>query len=184
MAGPLLVLGHSLLELVVVIGLAAGAARFLESLLATFIIGVAGGVLLLWMGWGMARKPGSHSMPNREVDEPSGAPSSQDAMTVVGGALVSMSNPFWSLWWASIGLGYILWSIDLGFAGMASFYTGHILSDLVWFSAVTFAVASGRRFLTPSVYQGLILACGVFLLGMGVWFVSSGVSALREFLAS
>ena len=52
---------------------------------------------------------------------------------------------------------------------------GHILSDHSWFSLVSLAVASGRRVLTPGVYRGLIVVCGMFLWGMAVLFIASGL---------
>ena len=52
---------------------------------------------------------------------------------------------------------------------------GHILSDHSWFSLVSLAVASGRRVLTPGVYRGLIVVCGMFLWVMAVLFIASGL---------
>jgi threonine/homoserine/homoserine lactone efflux protein len=103
---------------------------------------------------------------------------------LLGGVFVSLSNPFWSIWWATIGLTYIVWATDLGVPGLASFFTGHILSDLVWYSLVAFAISSGRRLITARVYQGLILVCGLFLLALGVFFLVSSVGFLRDFLAA
>ena len=53
------------------------------------------------------------------------------ARPVAGRAMVSVANPYRSLWWAAIGLACILWARQLGFAGVTFFYIGHILSDLV-----------------------------------------------------
>ena len=183
-AGPLVVVGHALVELAVVVGLAVGVARFLEEGLAGFVIGVLGGLFLLWMGWGMVRHPGRHAMPNAGRGVEGDAGNGGAARVVAGGALVSVSNPFWSLWWATVGLGYVVWAADIGAGGLASFYTGHILSDLVWYGAVVIAVASGRRVLSPGVYRAVMFACGCFLLALSVFFVESGVGSLRDFLAS
>ena len=171
-----------MLEMVVVIGLAAGVARFLGEGVAGFAIAVVGGVFLLWMGWGMVRNPSRHVLPEESTVGASGAGASRPGTAVLGGVLVSMSNPFWTLWWATIGLGYIVWAMDMGAAGIVSFYTGHILSDLVWYSVVSFAIASGRRIMTPGLYRGLIAACGLFLLALGGYFVFSGVGFLTEYL--
>ena len=103
---------------------------------------------------------------------------------MLGGATVSILNPYWSLWWATIGLGYILWATDLGAVGVASFYTGHILSDIVWYSLVAFAIASGRRIMTPEVYRGLIVVCGLFLLVLGGFFLYSAIGFFQDFLTS
>lgn len=182
-AGPLLVAGHALLEVLVVVGLAVGVARFLEGDAAGFVIALLGGLFLLWMGWGMVRNPSRHVIPDPVGAGERAIGASGPATTVLGGALVSLSNPFWSLWWATIGLGYILWAMGLGVAGLVSFYTGHILSDLAWFSLVAFAVASGRRIMTRGAYAALIVVCGLFLLGLGAFFIVSGVGFLRNLLS-
>ena len=103
--------------------------------------------------------------------------------TVVFGALVTLSNPYWSLWWATIGLGYMVWATGLGSAGVTSFYVGHILADFAWYGLVAFALVTGRRLMPPLAYRILIVGCGLFLLGMGGWFVASGVESLRTALS-
>ncbi len=130
----------------------------------------------------MVRRPGRHIMPSGDELAPGEDSRRGPLSTVAGGALVSMSNPVWSLWWATIGLSYILWASDLGLTGLASFYTGHILADILWFSIVSFAVASGRRVLTPTLYRGLISICGLFLLALGAYFKVSGAKLQQDVL--
>ncbi len=113
-AGPLVSLGHGILELLVVAGLALGVARFLEHGVATMAIGILGGAFLLWMGYGMARHPSRHAMPEANGSEAPAHRGKAMAGTVLGGVLVTVSNPFWSIWWVTVGLGYILWATGLG----------------------------------------------------------------------
>jgi hypothetical protein len=51
-----------------------------------------------------------------------------------------------------------------------SFYSGHILSDLTWYSLVAAAVASGRKLCPPLVYRAMITLCGLVLVGLGGLF--------------
>ena len=181
-AGPLVATGHALLEMAVMAGLAIGVARFLEKGVASFAIATLGGLFLLWMGWGMVRNPSGHVLPQGNPGGGVPVEKSRPDMAILGGALVSISNPYWSLWWATIGLEYIVWATGLGTTGIVSFYTGHILADLAWYSLVAFAVASGRRVMTPGAYRVLIAVCGLFLLALGGYFIVSGVDFLRDFL--
>ncbi|MDP6402012.1 MAG: LysE family transporter [SAR202 cluster bacterium] len=183
-AGPLVVLGHAILELVVVVSLAVGVATFLEEDLAGFVISLLGGSFLIWMAWGMVRDPSRHVLPEGADGGYIGGDNSRPALPVLGGVLVSLSNPFWTIWWATIGLSYIVWATDLGAAGLASFYTGHILSDLVWYSLVAFAIASGRRLITRGAYRNLIVLCGLFLLALGIFFLVSSAGFLSDFLSA
>ncbi len=71
---------------------------------------------------------------------------------------------------------YLLWSLNLGIAGVASFFTGHILADLAWYALVAFIVATGRKVMNDTVYRGLLIVCGLALLSLGGYFITSGVS--------
>ncbi|HHU86032.1 MAG TPA: LysE family transporter, partial [Peptococcaceae bacterium] len=88
----------------------------------------------------------------------------------------SVSNPYWTLWWATIGLGYITMSLKSGFSGLASFFTGHILADLTWYSLIAAAVAGGRKFMSERAYRGILILCGVFLVALGGYFLYFGLT--------
>jgi len=100
------------------------------------------------------------------------------AALVPAGALVSLSNPYWVLWWASIGAAYMSESLEEGAAGVTSFFTAHVLSDYAWLSLVAFVLATGRRLMSRGLYRGILVACGVFLLALGVRFVYTGIDFL------
>lgn len=179
-AGPLIVLGHGLLELLLVLPLILGLAEVLTMPRVGSTIAIVGGLFLLYMGWGMARDAylgkitldlsgktaGSH--PNDAGPAPRGM------HPVLAGSVVSLSNPYWSIWWATVGLGYITLSLEKGTLGLAAFYTGHILSDLVWFCLIAGAVVAGRKFISTRVYRGILVACGIFLLWLGGMFIFRG----------
>jgi len=195
-AGPLLALGHSLIELVLVIGLALGLSRFLDQDAVKATIGIAGGLFLLWMGFHIMG-----SMPERPVAvgngpgatayEPSRArrwlrsltggdggdnsPSSMAWVLLPAAVLVSVSNPAWVAWWASVGTTFVSRSLEQGAAGVTFFYIGHILSDAVWLVLLAFVLATGRRMMSGLVYRGILAVCGLFLLGLGGYFLVSGL---------
>lgn len=174
-AGPLLILGHAILEGVLVILLALGLGAFLAMPVASKVIAIVGGVFLLGMGFQMARDAAAGRVELKMAggDEIT-AGDSKSMHPVWAGILVSLSNPYWSLWWATIGLGYITMSLKQGTMGMVSFYSGHILADLSWYCLVAAGVAGGRRFVGPRVYRGVIVACGVFLVFLGGGFAYYG----------
>jgi threonine/homoserine/homoserine lactone efflux protein len=72
---------------------------------------------------------------------------------VIDGILTSASNPYWSLWWATIGLGYLLLSRGQGWRGVLAFFSGHILSDAAWYLFVGAGISAGRRWFTDRVYR-------------------------------
>ena len=168
-AGPLIVLGHAVLELILIIALIAGLSAFLTRAEVTTVIASVGGAFLIYLGYSMSRDAQASRVQLTTADTP--AKSYNDLHPVLIGLLLSISNPFWSVWWATVGLGYLVLAVPLGFTGVGSFYTGHILSDLLWYTLISISVAGGQKFLKQSVYNAIIFMCGLFLIGMGGYFL-------------
>ncbi len=178
-AAPLLVVGHGILEAALVALILLGLAEWLKGALATAVISLAGGAVLLWMAVGMAREVRTLSAPIPEASPASGAPEARSAArSVVDGAVVSLSNPYWLIWWATIGLGYLVVARSLGAAGIAAFFGGHILSDFAWYMFVGFAVSAGRGRLSDRLYRGVVGCCAAFLVFFGLSFGYFGVTKL------
>lgn len=173
MAGPLLVFGHMLLEATLVAGLGLGIAAFLKTQSVVASISLVGGAMLCWMGLGMIRSAARLSL------QPTAEPR-KGMHPAVAGAVVSLLNPYWSLWWATIGVGYVAIGARSGWPGIAFFFAGHILSDFAWYTLVSVAVARGKRLLTDPVYRWLIRVCGAAIVFFGLWFLRDGV---RNFAA-
>ncbi|MFP3870256.1 MAG: LysE family transporter [Syntrophobacteria bacterium] len=170
-AGPLIVLGHGLLELLLVLLLLVGLAPVLRNESVVGSIGIAGALVLIWMAVGMIRTLPSLSLQGVTTSTSSTHP-------VWAGVLMSVANPYWTIWWATIGLGYTLYSWKVGLWGVVAFFLGHISADLAWYAAVSLVVARGRRFMSDRVYRGLIACCAVALLGFGIYFGLFGVQRL------
>lgn len=166
--GPAMIFGHGLLELVLVLALLAGLAPILQRDDVFIAISVVGGAVLLWMGLGMLRGLSRLSL----ATEVGGA---EGRNLVLTGIALSAANPYWLLWWASIGLGYIAHAMKFGMIGVAAFFCGHILADLAWYSLISGGIAKGKRFFGDRVYRTLIGGCALFLLAFSCWFVYGGI---------
>ncbi len=175
-AGPLLIAGHAILELILVAALLMGLAPFFQMPTVFVISALAGALILFWMAFGMFRSlPSMHfslEVNNTRRNHP-----------IISGILMSVANPYWVIWWATIGLGYILYSWQFGFWGIVFFFTGHILADLGWYSLISAAVAGGRSFLTDRLYRGMIMACAVFLIVFAGYFAYAGITKLNTIIS-
>ena len=99
-------------------------------------------------------------------------------LTLAAALMLGLANPYWTIWWVSIGLGYITHSLKVGIWGVAVFFAGHILADLAWYTAVSTAVWKGKRFMSDRFYRGLIGVCAVFLIVFAGLFGWAGVQRL------
>ncbi len=174
-AGPLLTLGHAVAELAVVLALGLGLQRFLAASRLPMAIALVGGPVLIWMGIGTLRdalRPAALPL--------AAAPAAKSSRwgSVGSGLAASFSNPYWFLWWSTVGASYVVVSLQHGARGVAAFYAGHILSDLSWNSLLAFLMASGQRWLPRNAARAFLAVAGAFLVGIGVYFTLSGIRML------
>jgi threonine/homoserine/homoserine lactone efflux protein len=181
--GPFLVLGHASLELPVVFGLGFGLGEFLVKRSVLGCISLVGGFVLGLMALGMIKEARTAVLPTANSSRAN--LSGGKLKAVWSGIATSLFNPFWPLWWATAGLAFIGQANKLaaskGLASglsLSSFYVGHILSDLVWYTFVSFMIATGRKLFTNKTYRILIALCAIFLLFLGGFFLYSGVASL------
>jgi threonine/homoserine/homoserine lactone efflux protein len=175
MTGPLMIFGHGILELALIVALLSGLAPLLERDDVFILISLTGGSVLLWMGITMLR-----SLPGLELNSHSSSTKSRNL--VVAGIVLSAVNPYWLIWWASIGLGYIMHSLKFGLVGVAAFFIGHILADLAWYALVSFGIAKGKHLFSDGLYRKLIGGCAVFLIVFSCWFFGSGVQKISSII--
>ncbi len=173
-AGPLIVLGHAILEMVLLALVVAGLGTYLQMRPVAAGLGLAGGSMLVWMGVQTVRTS-RQAVEQSLAAQGVGGRGTGGMHPVLAGVLLSVSNPFWILWWATVGLKFAGQALAWGIGGLAAFYAGHIASDLAWYSVVSAAVAGGRRIAPPAAWRVLIIACGVALCGLGVAFIADGV---------
>jgi len=169
-AGPLVATGHVLLELVMVVLLALGVSAGLRTPPFIVVVSLLGGALLMWMGgsmvWGAIK--GRFALPKPGVD----VRLLSNRQLLGLGVAATLVNPFWYGWWLTVGASYLAFPQvrALGVAGLMAFYFGHIAGDYLWDCILSGVVGGGRRWLTDSIYKWVILACGAYLVYLGVTF--------------
>lgn len=162
-------IGHAIPELILVAALAFGLGEWLGQNYVVGTLAVVGGGVLLWMGATTVRDARHVRLPGAgEVGEGSAG------SAVWGGVGTTLSNPYWFLWWATVGSGYVALSQGGGWPAVAVFFVGHILADVGWLGFVSALVASGRGLLSDGVYRGVLTGLGVFLFGFGLYFLWVG----------
>jgi threonine/homoserine/homoserine lactone efflux protein len=165
--GPLVMVGHGILELVLMVLLVLGLGGLLSQSSSIKAVGLAGGAALVVMGLLAVR-----GAAGIKGGEDKGAVKGTGAIRLVlSGGVTSLSNPYWILWWATVGVGYLAMSGRLGLKGTASFFGGHIAADLAWYTFVSVAAATGGKLLGGRAYRSIAVFCGVFLICFGGYFI-------------
>lgn len=162
-------LGHALPEALLVAGLAFGLGTWLSQAPIVGTLSLVGGAVLLWMGRATILEARHARLP--AADSPGHRPAGSPVWAGVG---TTLSNPYWFLWWATIGAGYVALAKAAGGLAVVVFFFGHILADIGWLGLVSAIVASGRRLVGDGVYRGLLVVLGAFLLGFAVYFLWTG----------
>ncbi|MCX7776902.1 MAG: LysE family translocator [Armatimonadetes bacterium] len=165
-AAVLVALGHSAIELPTTVVLAFGLHLANVKLLKV-LIGIIGGSMIILMGISMLRTNiDSDSISvERKLDRHA------QLSSISAGVISSLSNPYWSIWWLTVGASMIGISLNSGMLGVGTFYIGHILGDILWLALIGIAIERGVALLRGSTYKVLIRACGVFMVGFGCAFI-------------
>lgn len=173
-AGPLMVVGHAIPELILAVLFSLGLNQFLKDKSVVGVIGIVGGAFLVWLAISIfveVRRGVTVDLTARQ--EIGWGP-------VIGGLWSSVSNPGWIVWWATIGARYILLALDHGVIGVVFFFVGHEMADLVWYGTVSFLVSRGRGRISDRIYHGVLYACSAMVLVFAIIFIVNGIISLAK----
>ncbi len=178
LSASLMLVGHAILEALLLVGFAFGLDLFLRQPTVTTALSLLGGTVLLWMAYGLGKGAWTGSIVADLEHSEEEAVKESKAGPIAEGALVSLSNPWWTLWWATIGVKLAADALAIGPIGVVAFFIGHQLADISWYLFVIFAVSRGRGLLSPRVYRIVMGVLAAFLVVLGARFLVSGVGAI------
>ena len=168
-AGVLIAIGHGIIEFPLMILIMLGMDKVLKSTSTQIVIGLAGGTFLLIMAIQMLRS--LKGAGDQEAKATKSGP-------VVAGVILSAGNPYFLLWWATVGLTLATTATQLGIWAFALFAVVHWLCDLVWLEALSWASFKGSVLLGPRGMRIVLMICSAALLVFGLFFVYNAGSTL------
>jgi len=168
-AGALIAIGHGVVEFPLMILIVLGAGRILKLPTAQIVIGLAGGAFLLIMAIQMLKSLRSAEKQQAQVTK---------SAPVLAGIILSAGNPYFLLWWATIGLALATTATGIGIWAFVLFAIVHWLCDLVWLSALSWASFKGSVLLGPRGMRIVLMICSVALFVFGLFFVYNAGSIL------
>jgi len=167
-AGTQIAVGHAVIEVPLILLIYFGFAQFFENSLVQLGLSVVGGGMIFWLGIAMFRARAE--VVQKGKDLPYNA--------FVAGILTSGFNPFFLLWWATIGSMLVMKFLDFGTMGLMVFIVVHWLCDLGWLSLISILVYRTHSLWGRKFQEGLFIACSLLLAGFGAWFLISGIQLM------
>jgi len=155
-------LGHVIVELFLVILILLGLATV--ALPYTSAIAGIGGIALIAFGAltiAGSRKATMRTSSLQTVANP-----------YMAGLVTSAANPYFWIWWLSIGSAMVIAGLQGGLALVGALMIGHWSADTLWLTLVSTGVSNGRTIASDTTYQKIIALCGIFLILFGAYYLS------------
>lgn len=168
-AGIKIALGHGLVEFPLMAVIILSLGYVFENDVVMTGIGVGGGALLIFLGASMIR--------SRKLDSPEGT-RLFPYKPVAAGAITTSANPYFFLWWATVGAVLIATAQEFGVIIVLAFAVVHWSCDLAWYAFTSFAVFRTKHLWTPLVHEAVFGVCGVLMVAFGVYFILGPASEL------
>lgn len=168
-AGALVAIGHGVVEIPLMISIFFGFGYILNLNFVKTIIPFLGGQILLIMGFNMFR--------NIEIEVEAGS-NKYNESPFLSGILLSLGNPYFLIWWATLGAALILKSVSFGIIGFLIFASFHFLCDFLWYDFLSTLSFKGGQFFGKKFQRVIFSICGVFLLFFGGKFIFDALKML------
>jgi len=168
-AGTFIALGHGIIEFPLMILIILGMGKILESTKTQIVIGLAGGTFLLIMAIQMLINLKTASSTQNQV---------RKEKPILTGLILSAGNPYFLVWWATVGLTLATGARQLGIWAFALFAIVHWLCDCIWLQALSWASFKGSALLGPRRQRIVLMICSVALLFFGLFFLYNATGNL------
>lgn len=167
-SGAFITLGHGIVEIPVVLLIFTGPGRYADNPRVRFSLALAGGIFLLYMAW--------KTFKSRKKKSASRSESRNSAFTA--GIIMTLANPFFILWWATVGSALIIRSADFGITVSILFYVLHFVSNFIWLYFISFMSYKGHSIMGDVYRSAVSLICGGILLFFGGYFLLTAIRIL------
>ncbi len=161
-AGLKVSLGHIVIEtaifFLIILGLASVASPY------TTLIAFVGGIALIVFGVLTLLGSRSATLSTTPAQEGSGP--------YMAGLLTSAANPYFWIWWLSVGSALVMSGLRLGLVMAVIFMVGHWGADFGWYILVSTSLDRGKSILSEANYRRILALCGGFLIFFGLYYLS------------
>jgi threonine/homoserine/homoserine lactone efflux protein len=161
---------HSIIEFTLVMLLALGLLSVANTPTVKLAIGTAGGAALIVFG-AMQIRSSLH-----ETNKLSSGRETTRSLFLLGLALTGL-NPYFIIWWLTIGANLILVSLEFaGLFGVIFMYVCHVWIDYAWLIMVASFAERSTKILHFKWYRLLVAVFGAVLIYFGLSFLVDSLS--------
>lgn len=168
-AGTLLAVGHGIVEFPLMVLIVLGLGNFFQKTAVKIVIGSAGGIVLLFMAYSMFKTAARSAVAQA---------ASTKTRPVLAGIILTASNPYFLVWWTTVGLGFAITATNFGLHAFVLFAVVHWLVDFVWVTMLSFASFHGKALLGPKPLVIVLKICAAAMLLFGLFFLHNSVTLL------
>lgn len=162
-AGALIALGHGAVELPLIAVIYLGLGHYFALSSVKMSLGLMGGLMLIYMGIQMLR------VTRKTI----GGYHESSYSPLLAGVITTAANPYFFLWWATIGAFLAVQAKSFGLVGLLTFALSHWLCDLAWNFSVSQIVFRFKHFWGQRVQRVIFQVCAAILIAFGGWFIIS-----------
>lgn len=178
--GLWLSVGHTLVELPLVVVIAVGLSIFIDNPLLQLVTAGFGGTALLVFA-GLQIRGALNSDRRVNVEGPMRVGSSRHP--VLTGLIFTGLNPFFVVWWLTAGARLVVDAMILGtFVGVFIMFFAHVWMDYAWLVGTAWLANKGSTLTGSRGYTLLTIVFAIALLYFGVSYVWTAL-ILSGFLA-
>jgi len=168
-AGSLMAVGHGVIEFPLMVVIILGLGKYFKLAKVQVAIGLAGGVFLILMG-----AQAFLSLRAKADAEPRAL----EAKPILAGIVLSVGNPYFLIWWATVGLALATQATKWGIWAFAVFALAHWSVDLVWLQILSWASFKGSVLLGPSGQRIVVVVCSAAMFLFGLFFIYNAANIL------
>ena len=168
--GLIFSLAHTVVEFSLIMLLALGLMMVTSEPLVKIIIGLIGGIVLIVFG--------AFQIRNSIISKPDKLkkPKSTFGHLFLIGLAFTGLNPYFILWWLTVGAKLILIALEFAaLLGVIFMFICHVWMDYAWLTGIAYFSKKGTNVMGLKWYKALMIIFGVILIYFGLTFILGAV---------
>jgi threonine/homoserine/homoserine lactone efflux protein len=166
-AGLKISFGHAVIEIPLIAAIFLGFDTVLKNDQVFIAIGLGGGVILSILGIDQIRTRNS-----KVIQKDNGRSS------FISGIIMTAANPYFILWWATVGATLITGAVKFGLIMLPIFAAVHLCCDFAWNYLLSFSVYKSKAVWNERWHRYLFVASGGMMIFFGLFFLASSFQSL------